>query len=153
MFGRTIVKISTLIEYISRIERLGAESRFRDSEIARLLAENVQYHAANAKLIAEFNANAVEELQLHKATVAARTMCDMLRVELNASREKEAALLAQLMPTLKMAVPKLETDDGLFAGTGMYDDMGDREAARHGFSDAIPLGTPKVPSDPNPSEG
>jgi hypothetical protein len=157
MFGRTLVKIPFLIDLHAKIERLGAESRARDAEIQRLTLDN---NVERLKVInlerdkAEWRA---EELALHKSTAAMRAMNDMLRLEVNVLREKEGALLAQLMPTLKMAVPKVETDDSLLAGTDMFSDMGDREAERvfaggtePQFSTPTPPGdvhasTPKIP--------
>lgn len=138
MFGYTWVKFSRLIDLTGAIQRLGAESRFRDAEIARLTDENQRLAHANALLRADSEARRRTELDLHKATTAARTMTDLLRVEVNMLREKEAALLAQLLPTLKMAVPRVETDEGLLAGVGMFDDMGDRNAARDSLSDFVP---------------
>lgn len=138
MFGYTLVKIKEFAANAAILARLSAESRFRDAEIARLTDDNGRLQHQNALLRADIEGWRRTELDLHKATTAARTMTDLLRVEVNMLREKEAALLAQLLPTLRMAVPRVETDEGLLAGVGMFDDMGDRNAARDSLSDFVP---------------
>jgi hypothetical protein len=78
-----------------------------------------------------------ERAELVRKAASAQALADVLRVEINSGKEKEAALLAKLVPGIEMAVPRIESEDP--AGVRMqFEDMGDAAARVHGLSDFIP---------------
>lgn len=80
---------------------------------------------------------------------AANAYTDLFRLRVNALEEERAALLALALPSLRMAIPKVEHSAAHHTPGLEFEDMGDAAARLDGFADDLPL--PPDPSVPVPA--
>jgi hypothetical protein len=136
-FEEWVRSVRALEEYSASLQRHSVEQ-------ARQLAEQGR----------ELTVVRASEADARVKLAAANAYADSWRLQINELRQQNAALLAKLLPDLKISVPMVEHAPMTMPAGLDFDDMGDAAAQMMGYADEHPVtgasvGTPRtVPVPP-----